>query len=127
MPWFAAHVIVYFQWKDGPQPRFTVWENVHLIDAADRTEARARAEVLGRREEGDDRGTLRETDAAGIEHAAQRVFAGVRKVLTVAHEREDEQLGTDDEITFSQFHVDGPEAVQRLAAGEAVRLTYSDP
>src|SRR5215211_3321087 len=127
MPWFAAHVIVYFERKDGPQSRFTVWENVHLIEAADGTEARARAEVLGRREEGDDRGTLRETDDAGVVHLARRVFAGVRKVLTVAHEREDGRLGTDDEITFSEFHVDNREAVQRLAAGEPVVLTYSDP
>ena len=126
MPWFAAHVIVYFQWTDGPQSRFNVYENVHLIEAADGTAARARAEVLGRREAGDDRGTLRETDNAGVVHPTRRVFAGVRKVLTVAHEREDEQLGTDDEVTFSEFQVDDQQAIQRLASGEAVALTYTD-
>jgi hypothetical protein len=126
MPWFAAHVIMYFQWKNGSQPEFTVWENVHLIEAIDSEEAQARAEAIGRRTEGDSRGTLRETDADGVDHPVTLVFAGVRKVLTVAHEREDDQLGTDDEVTFSQFVVDTQEAVLRLAAGDTITVTYSD-
>ena len=126
MPWFAAHIIMYFQRKTGPQPQFTVWENVHLIEAVDSEEAYARAEMLGRREEGDDSATLRETDADGVDHPTRRVFAGVRKVLTVAHERADDQLGTDDEVTFSEFIVDNQEAVLRLAAGETITVVYSD-
>ncbi len=125
MPWFAAHVVVYFRRKDGPQTRFTVWENVHLLEAPDGAAAHARAEVLGRREEVDD-STLYETDTAGARHAVQVVFAGVRKVLIVYHERKDEQLGSDDEVTFSEFIVDSEEGVRRLAAGEAIALTYTD-
>ena len=127
MPWFAAHIIMYFQWKDGPQPQFTVWENVNLIEAVDSNEAYARAEFLGRREEGDSDGTLRETDSDGVDHPARLVFAGVRKLMQVFHERVDNQLGTDDEITFSEFVVDTHEAILRLAAGNAVTVTYSDP
>ena len=126
MPWFSAHIIMYFQRKNGPQPQFTAWENVHLIEAVDATAAYARAEVLGRRSEGDTRGTLRETDSDGVDHPSTLVFAGVRKVVTVAHERVDDQLGTDDEITFSQFVVDTHEEILRLAAGDAITVTYSD-
>ena len=125
MPWFAAHVVVYFRRKDGPQTRFTVWENVYVLEAADREVARARAEALGRREEGDDRGTLYEMDATGTRHNLTRVFAGVRKVLTIAHEREDEELGSEDEVTFSEFVVEGEEGIRRLAAGDSVTLTYT--
>ena len=126
MPWFAAHVVVYFRWKDQPQTRFTVWENVHLLEAADHVEARVQAEALGRREEGDARGTLEMTDDAGTRHSATVVFAGVRKVLSVAHERVNNQLGSGDEVTFSEFVVDDEDTIRRLAGGEVVALTYTD-
>ena len=39
MPWCAAHVVTYFERMAGPQARYTVWENVRVIEAADAEEA----------------------------------------------------------------------------------------
>ena len=47
--------------------------------------------------------------------------------MKVFHERVDDQLGTDDEITFSAFVVETHEEILRLAAGDAITVTYSDP
>ena len=54
MAWFTAHAIMYFKLKKGPQDRFTVWENIYLIDAADIDEAWEKATARARHEEGDD-------------------------------------------------------------------------
>ena len=35
MPWYAAHAIMYCQFKDGGQTRTPVWENVLLIQGPD--------------------------------------------------------------------------------------------
>lgn len=125
MPWFAAHIVMYFKRKQGPQRQFTVWENVHVIAAADADAAFARAELLGRRSEGTDRGTLREVTSSG-EYPTTCVFAGVRKVVTGSHEGSDDHIGSDDEVTFSEFVLDSEDAVQQLAAGETVQLKYTD-
>lgn len=125
MPWFAAHVVMYFKRTAAPQARYTVWENVHVIEAADMASARAHAEALGRREAGDGDGTLREVDDEG-EHPVALLFAGVRKVVTVAHESEDGRLGSGDEVTYSEFTLASEEAVRRLAAGAPMPLVYTD-
>ena len=43
MPWFAAHVVMYFKRTAAPQARYTVWENVHVIEAADMASAQEEA------------------------------------------------------------------------------------
>ena len=126
MPWFAAHVIMNFKRKDGSQDSFTVWENVHVIEAADADGAWVRAEALGREAEGDDGGTLREVDATGAEHPAEQRFAGVRKIVTVAHVGDDARIASGDEVTFSELTVDTEEAVHRLARGESVPVVYTE-
>ena len=35
MPWFAARVVIYFKRTAAPRAQHTVWENVHVIEAAD--------------------------------------------------------------------------------------------
>jgi hypothetical protein len=124
MPWFAAHVIMYFKRARGPQTSFTAWENVHLIEAADADNAWRQAERIGRASEGDDP-TLREVEADG-DHPMACVFAGVRKVITVSHERGGDQVGSGDEITFSEFILESEQAVRNLAAGKSTVVTYTD-
>ena len=124
MPWFAAHVIMYFKRKQGPQADFTVWENVRLIEAADADDAWAEAERIGHASEGDD-STLREIERDG-EFPVRLAFAGVRKVITVGHERDGDTLGAGDEVTFSEFTVESEDAVRRLANGASTIVTYTD-
>ena len=119
MTWYAAHAIMYFQLTDGPQDRFQVCENVFLVQANTPDEAGAKARVFARRDEGDDRGSLRVGD-----RPARRVFGSIRKVVSVAHEGPDGQLGDGDEVTYSEFVVADRAALDRLIRAEDVEVLY---
>jgi hypothetical protein len=119
MPWYAAHAIVYFQLTDGPQDRFQVYENVFLVQAETPDEAWAKAREFARRDEGDDRGSLR---VGG--RPARRVFGSIRKVMSVAHEGPAGQLGDGDEVTYSEFVVADREALDRLIGDQDVEVVY---
>ena len=119
MAWFAAHAIMYFRLKSGVQDRFTIWENVYLIEAKDGDEAFVKAEAWARQEEGDDDGSL-----LVDEQPATLVFAGIRKMITVSHWEEEGQLRHGDEITYSQFQVSDEETIHELVAGEEVTVEY---
>src|SRR5262245_27053747 len=119
MAWFAAHAVMVFQHTDGPQDGFFVWENVLLVEAADPSEALIEAARRARRDEGDDDGSLRMDD-----RPVALVFGGIRKLISVDHERTDDRLSGGDEITYSKFHVADREALDRLIEGRDVTLSY---
>ncbi|MGL4423398.1 MAG: DUF4288 domain-containing protein [Gemmataceae bacterium] len=119
MPWYAAHAILYFELTDGPQDRYQVYENVFLVRAGTPDEGFAKARALARRNEGDDSGSLRVGD-----RPARRVFAGIRKLITVSHESPDDQLGDGDEVTYSELVVLDREALRQLVADEDVDVLY---
>lgn len=119
MPWYAAHAILYFELTDGPQDRFQVYENVFLVRADTPADGYAKARAVARRDEGDDRGSLRVGD-----RPARRVFAGIRKLITVSHTSSGDQLGDGDEVTYSELVVGDREAVRRLVANEDVEVLY---
>ena len=52
MAWFAAHAIMYFKLKSGVQDRFTIWENVYLIEAENSDQAWEKAEAWAKQKEG---------------------------------------------------------------------------
>lgn len=119
MAWYCAHAILYVKFKDGRQDSFTVWENVHLIAAADGKEAHAKATQVARLAEGDCDGTFT------WEHRpAEWVFAGIRKIIGVSHVEPSNELASGDELTYSEFSVPDAAALQRLAAGGAVTVEY---
>lgn len=120
MPWYAAHAIVYIQLTDGPQDQFQVYENVFLVCADTPDEAWSKAREFARRGEGDDRGSLRVGD-----RPARRVFGSIRKVVSVAHEGPDGQLGDGDEVTYSEFVVADRAALDRLIGAEDVEVLYA--
>lgn len=51
MAWYAAHVIVYFKLRSGVQDRYTVWENVFLIEVEYGDSAWAKATDCAKRKE----------------------------------------------------------------------------
>jgi hypothetical protein len=120
MTWFAAHAIMYFKLKGGAQDRFTVWDNVYLIEAEDIDGAWEKAEARARQEEGDDDGTL-SVDG----QPATLVFAGILKMSEVSHVGEDGRLRSGDELTFSEFEVSDETSIRALIAGEEVSVRYS--
>jgi hypothetical protein len=118
MPWYAAHAIMYFELTDGPQDGFQIYENVYLVRAETANEGFAKARELGRQNEGDDSGSLRVGN-----RPARRLFGGIRKLITVAHEQSD-QLGHGDEITYSELVVADRAALQRLIEDEDCEVLY---
>jgi hypothetical protein len=119
MPWFAAHAVMYLKLKDEPQHDFLVWENVLLVEASSAAEAETKAAALARDGEGDSQGTLTYGDKPGT-----WVFAGLRKIISVAHRGVAGRLSSGDEATYSEYRVADLPSVMKLAAGEAVDIEY---
>jgi hypothetical protein len=119
MAWYAAHSVIYFQLTDGPQDGFQVYENVFLIRADTPDQAWTKARKFARRDEGDDNGSLKVGD-----RPARRVFGSIRKVVSVSHERSDDQLGDGDEVTYSEFVLADRAALDRLIGAKDVELLY---
>ncbi len=120
MPWFAASAIMYVRFKNGAQDSYPIWENVLLVEADSAAQAEQLASERAQRDEGDSEGSFR-----WEERAADWIFAGIRKVVAVAHEGEGE-LGSGDEITYSQFRVSSESELKRLVAGEEVEVQYEE-
>ena len=119
MPWFAAHAIGYCRWKDVPQDKFNVEEEVFLVEADDAASAWRVSEVLGRESAGDDGGSLTEYG-----HPAERVFVGLRKVVQIPEYLNFTRPGHGDEVTHSTYVLNDLASVEALAAGEQVDLRY---
>jgi len=117
--WYAAHLILYVQFKNRPQRKVPVWENIILIKAKTEEEAFAKAEQRGKEDEGDDDGTFKWEGKP-----ARWVFAGVRK-LTLC---EDPERRPDDgtEVSYTEMEVDSEQAVAKLVGGQSVSVTYAD-
>lgn len=119
MAWFAAHAIMYFKLKSGVQDRFTIWENVYLIEAENSDEAWKKAAAWAKQEEGDSGDSLMVD-----EQPATLVFAGIRKMITVSHWEEEGQLRHRDEITYSEFQVSDEKSIRQLVDGKEVSVEY---
>jgi len=119
MAWYAAHAIMYFKLKGATQERFTIWENVFLIESEDSDSAWVKAVEWAKREEGDSDGSLT-VDG----QPATLVFAGIRKLITVSHWEQEGKLKHGDEITYSEFQVSNEESIRELVAGNEVAVEY---
>ncbi len=119
MPWFAAHAIMYVRFKDGVQTPTPVWENVLLIEGPDGETAMRLATERARMDEGDDLMTWEG-------RAAEWVFAGIRKLISVSHSGAVEEPRHGDEVTYSEYIVRDLAAVEALTKGEAVEVKYSE-
>jgi hypothetical protein len=118
MNWYAAHVVLYVKFKNTVQDRFPVWENVVLIEAKSEDEAFAKAEAWGATEASDDGSFTWEG------HAAEWVFAGVRKIVECAFLNGRPSAG--EEVSYTEMEVDSEDAVEKLARGEDVAVWIRD-
>ena len=130
MPWFAAHVLLYFEVAPSADGPVSVMENVYLIEADDEDTARRKAEERGRADCGDDSGTLR------IEgRAAELRYGGIRKLISPRRSAErliqspDEPvdlLEDGTEATYSRFVVSNREDLKMLMSGQPVSVLYKE-
>lgn len=119
MAWYAAHAIMYFKLKSGTQDVFTVWENVYLIEASDGQEAWGKAEAWANEE-----ASYKDESLTINGLPAEMLFAGIRKIISVSHWDQANQLRSKDELTYSEFQVADEDSVRKLARGEEVAISY---
>ncbi|HVA46962.1 MAG TPA: DUF4288 domain-containing protein [Pirellulales bacterium] len=119
MSWYAAHLVMFVEFKDTVQEQHPVWENIVLIGAASEEEAFEKAERHGRSAEGDECGSFR-----WGKKPAQWVFAGVRKLTECAMLSDVPGDGT--EISFNELELASREDVRKLAQGKPVQVTLAD-
>ncbi len=117
MTWYAAHVIMYTEFKDGNQDKYPIWENVHLVQAFSEEEAFRRACDIGRASEGDSSGTYFYED-----RPAKWVFAGVRKLIQCKDK--DSQPTDGTEVSYSVLEVPTRADLDKLASGETTQVLY---
>ncbi|MCB0625153.1 MAG: DUF4288 domain-containing protein [Saprospiraceae bacterium] len=122
MTWYSASAIFYFEYKDGKQDDYLVWENVYLLEASSVDEARSKAESYARQYEGDSSGTL-QLDGRAV---TQR-YCGLRKLMEARNSiclTEGSLEGA--EVTFSKFLVKDRKSLDRLTSGESVEVIYDE-
>lgn len=117
--WFAAHIIMFVEYKKERQSSYPVWENVVLIHAAGEDEAFQKAEAIGRAKEGDEDGTF-----CWGGRDAKWVFGGVRK-LTLCENPED-RPGDRTEISYIQMRVRSREHLNKLLNSDVVGVEIQD-
>ena len=125
MTWYAASLIYVFKFRTGKQKRFSVWEDVCLVEASSGAVAQRKAERLGKAREDIDQAWT----AGG--RPASLVFAGVRKVLTIANPISAPSLNTDPprhgtEVTFSTFTLKSKRDLNKLVSGQSVPVIYEE-
>jgi hypothetical protein len=120
MTWFAASIVMYVRFKDGDQDKYPVWENVVLIAAGTAEEALEEANRLGAAQE-----AVRDASMRWEDRAAEWVFGGVRKILTVSNPTDIANSPDHGaEITYSEFELSDRAALDDLVSGGPVTVKY---
>lgn len=117
--WYAAHNLMYVQFKEDNLDFIPCWENIHLIFAQNEDEAFKKAEELGKEAEGDSNGSFK---WAGM--PATWVFAGVRKLTYCnnSQERPDDKT----EITYLEYLLPSKKAIQNIIEGKHTNVVLHD-
>ncbi len=114
MKWFIAHAILYTRFKDGNQNIYPIWENMYLIGGDDSTDVFQKAIDRAKRDTGDSSGSYTYDG-----RPATWEFAGIRKIIECVDSPED-----GVEVSYSTLEVSTYDALERLARGDTVDVTY---
>ena len=124
--WYAAHIVILFEYKDGRQGHYPCFENIVLISARSVSEAYQKAEEIGRWKEEIDDGLI------WNDRPATYMFAGVRRLVEVAYAagdlRDDPEQppASGSEITYSLLDVKSKKDFDKLCRGETARVWFRD-
>lgn len=118
MTWFTAHIVMSFQFIDGPQDVYSVWENIVLIKADTKKIAFAKAQKIGfENEEFSGDTTLND-------RPVHIVFSGIRKLVTF--EDPDSEPVDGLEISYSEFEMKDQKSFEKFIKGKPVFVKYVD-
>lgn len=122
MAWYSASAVFYFEYKDGKQDEYLVWENTYLLEASSYEEAISKAESYARQYEGDSSGTLN-LDGRPV----TQKYCGIRKLMEATNSITLEKDSLEGaEVTFSEFLVKDRDSLDRLVAGDSVNVIYRE-
>ena len=122
MTWYAAHIVIRIMPIQEPPEAILVYENVVLVEAPSEADALGKAKIIGQTETAlQDSLTL-----SGV--PAKRVFAGVRKLITISNPEtsglDQDRPSNGTEITYSVCKVSNAEELKKFAEGLEVSVKY---
>lgn len=120
MTWYAAHIVIGMLTEE-PKRKISAYENVILLQAASFIDAENMARLIGIEDASIDDGLT--VDGA----PARRVFAGVRKVVTISNYEGDQDRdppGHRTEISYSEFKLKSMDHLNKFGSGDEVELIY---
>lgn len=118
---YAAHLILAIKYREPPQDRIPLYENVVLIDAGSDDEAWEKAEQIGREDAASDDPSFRWDD-----RPARLEFVGVRKVVSCQPRGLSQRMESGAELTYSQMSVRTEADLRKLVNGEPVDVVYEE-
>ena len=119
MTWYAAHLIMYFKFKDNKyQINFPVFENIVLIEAESDTAAAEKANQ-----------SLLEKDSLSEDDCWNNIpgrwcSGGVRKIIECLDGHLQPSNGT--EISYSQYVCENKKLLDELIQGDIVSIIYEE-
>lgn len=119
--WYCAHALHYFEYKDGKQDEYFVWEHMYLIQARTPEEALSKGEVRGKKDEvySDDE------DLRLNERKVRLRFITVRKVVECQDLDEDSETPIDGtELSYSEYSVSSKKDFEKLIHGKTANVDY---
>jgi len=119
MKWYGVSIIMSARVLEGEQSQYLVWENIHLVSAADGDEAARKAQRLG------EQAMCKPGQSFSWNgREARWSFEGVRKIVAI-QPGDPGDLPTDGaEITYNELLLASAEDVRKLAQGEEVSTIY---
>jgi hypothetical protein len=118
MTWYAAHLIEYFKFQTHEQTNFPVWESIILVNTVDATSAYDIALNIGQKRYGNDDSIWHVDD-----HAADKVFLGIRTIIECDIDEITGLPSSGTEITYIKMQVKTEDDLQKLMRGEEVVIT----
>ncbi|MDK2125313.1 DUF4288 domain-containing protein [Parachitinimonas caeni] len=122
MTWFVASLVMSIRIKSGVQFELPVYENFVLMEGESSDVALKKAIAIGKKEE------LINDDLELDGLPARMCFEGIRKLINVSNpeplDLDGDQPVSGTELTYSQYLIQGEEALKSLVNGDEVELKY---
>jgi hypothetical protein len=120
MAWYVAHAVMVLQPEQPLDGEIFCWENLLLIEASNEQDPWTIAEERAR-----------QIDASESFEAhppysvpAKWVFAGIRKLVSVRHDTQDDQLCSGDELSYNTLLFPNQAEIDKFVAGDSCNVRY---
>jgi Domain of unknown function (DUF4288) len=120
--WYCIHAILYFEYLDGNQSDYTVWEHIYLVTAPDPRTAYDKGELRAKRD------APISYDGFSIDdRPAQLKFAKIRKVVECQDLNiQNGQPEDGTELSYSEFLISDSTEFENLLANRPATVVYTD-